>query len=158
MFPLKDVNPTSRTAVVTLLLILGCIGAWVFWQQEPQRSPTEDLVFNLENAAIPCELTEGRPLTLPELEATFGRLGGDPEACGIGGGDGDRGVPGKSVYLAALASMFLHGGLMHIGGNMLYLWIFGKKRAPAPITVRVTQHARLMTARAGTSPVRGMAG
>ncbi len=29
------------------------------------------------------------------------------------------------IYLTLLSSMFMHGGLSHIGGNMLYLWIFG---------------------------------
>ena len=125
VLPLKDVNPTRRRPLVTLLLIVACIAAWVQWQQEPQREPVDDLVFNIENAAIPCELTRGRPLTVPELEATFGALGGDPEACGVGGDQAPSGVPDKSVWLAAFASMFLHGGLMHIGSNMLYLWIFG---------------------------------
>jgi len=125
VLPLKDVNPTRRTPVVTLLLVLACVAAWIFWQQEPARGPVDDLVFNLENAAIPCELTKGRPLTEPELRATFGELGGDAESCGIGGEDAPRGVPDKSVWLAAFASMFLHGGLLHIGSNMLYLWIFG---------------------------------
>jgi membrane associated rhomboid family serine protease len=122
---LKDVNPTSRRPVVTLLLILACVGAWVLWQQEPQREPVDDLVFNIENTAIPCELTQGRPLTVPEIEATFGSLGGDTESCGIGGDDAPRGVPDKSIWLSAVAAMFFHGGLMHIGSNMLYLWIFG---------------------------------
>jgi membrane associated rhomboid family serine protease len=125
VLPLKDVNPTTRTPIVTLLLIVACIAAWTGWQQEPQREPIDDLVFNLENTAIPCELTQGRPLTLPEVEATFGELGGDPEACGVGSADAPRFFPEKSVWLAAFASMFLHGGLMHIGGNMLFLWIFG---------------------------------
>ena len=125
MIPLQDVNPTHRTPVVTLLLVVACVGVWLFWQQEPQRTPTGDLVFNLEHAAIPCELKQGEPLTIPEVEATFGRLGGDVEACGVGGPDAPIAVPGKSVWLAVLASMFFHGGLLHIGGNMLYLWIFG---------------------------------
>src|SRR5690606_30607109 len=33
--------------------------------------------------------------------------------------------PEKSVWLALLTSMFLHGGLAHLGGNLLFLWIFG---------------------------------
>ena len=33
--------------------------------------------------------------------------------------------PHKAVYLAIFYSMFLHGSLLHIGGNMLFLWIFG---------------------------------
>ena len=125
MLPLKDVNPTRRTPIVTLALILASIGAYLFWQQEPQRSPQEDLIFNLEEAAIPCEVVEARPLNEPELRATYGTEGGDFEACGIGSDDSPAGVPDKNVYLALLASMFLHGGFMHIGGNMLYLWIFG---------------------------------
>ena len=28
-------------------------------------------------------------------------------------------------YFSLLSSMFMHGGLMHLGGNMLFLWIFG---------------------------------
>jgi membrane associated rhomboid family serine protease len=33
--------------------------------------------------------------------------------------------PHKHVFLAVLSSMFLHGGLLHLGGNMLFLWVFG---------------------------------
>ncbi|MBI2989445.1 MAG: rhomboid family intramembrane serine protease [Deltaproteobacteria bacterium] len=34
-------------------------------------------------------------------------------------------IPGSAGYFTVLTSMFLHGGWMHIIGNMLYLWIFG---------------------------------
>jgi membrane associated rhomboid family serine protease len=34
-------------------------------------------------------------------------------------------VPATFSWVAVLTSMFLHGGLLHFGGNMLYLWIFG---------------------------------
>ncbi|MGH2708365.1 MAG: rhomboid family intramembrane serine protease, partial [Actinomycetota bacterium] len=33
--------------------------------------------------------------------------------------------PGKSVYLSLFSSMFLHGGIVHLLGNMLFLWVFG---------------------------------
>ncbi len=43
-----------------------------------------------------------------------------------------RGVSGlrlanspSPIYLTLLSAMFMHGGLLHLGGNMLYLWIFG---------------------------------
>jgi membrane associated rhomboid family serine protease len=34
-------------------------------------------------------------------------------------------IPGAGGYSTILTSMFLHGGWMHVIGNMLYLWIFG---------------------------------
>jgi membrane associated rhomboid family serine protease len=34
-------------------------------------------------------------------------------------------VPAAFSWVAVLSSMFLHGGLMHVGSNMLFLWIFG---------------------------------
>jgi membrane associated rhomboid family serine protease len=34
-------------------------------------------------------------------------------------------IPAAFSWVAVLTSMFLHGGLLHVGGNMLYLWIFG---------------------------------
>jgi membrane associated rhomboid family serine protease len=35
------------------------------------------------------------------------------------------GIGGTGGYFTMLSSMFLHGGLLHVAGNMLYLWIFG---------------------------------
>ena len=37
----------------------------------------------------------------------------------------DRSPPDKNVYLAIIVSMFLHANLLHLFGNMLFLWIFG---------------------------------
>jgi membrane associated rhomboid family serine protease len=34
-------------------------------------------------------------------------------------------VPAAFAWMAVLTSMFVHGGLLHVGGNMLFLWIFG---------------------------------
>ena len=34
-------------------------------------------------------------------------------------------VPAAFSWVTVFTSMFLHGGLLHVGGNMLYLWIFG---------------------------------
>ena len=38
---------------------------------------------------------------------------------------GGLGVSPTPVYLTLLTSMFMHGSIAHIGGNMLYLWVFG---------------------------------
>jgi len=34
-------------------------------------------------------------------------------------------IPASFSWAAVFTSMFLHGGLLHVGGNMLFLWIFG---------------------------------
>jgi membrane associated rhomboid family serine protease len=125
VLPLRDLNPTKRTPFITVALVIACTGIWVFWQQEPSRQPVDDLMFNLEYAAIPCELLQHRPLTDQEIAATFSALGSDHHACTAGSPDSTPAFPGKQVLLAVVLSMFFHGNLLHIGGNMLFLWIFG---------------------------------
>jgi membrane associated rhomboid family serine protease len=135
VLPIKDENPTNRTPFVTVLILLACVGIYFAWQPNldgggemvdtPNGVPVpESLAFSLENAAIPCEVMQGRPLNIPEVVATFGNEG-NTEACGIGTEADPPLFPDKSVWLALLTSMFLHGGLMHLGGNMLFLWVFG---------------------------------
>ena len=40
-------------------------------------------------------------------------------------GDDSAATDAGHVYSTLLTSMFMHGGLMHLLGNMLFLWIFG---------------------------------
>ena len=61
-------------------------------------------------------------MTIDEIEATFGQER-DDEACTDEAGA--ELYPDKNVWLPVLFSMFLHGGLLHLGGNMVFLWIFG---------------------------------
>lgn len=135
MIPLKDENPASRPAIVTIALVLACAGMWFFVQQgQPETRTVDldgdgsavvvpgDLAFNLEWAAVPCEVLEGEPLDVEEVVDTFQR--GDAESCAAGRGAPEL-FPGKSVWQSVVVSMFLHGGLVHLGGNLLYLWIFG---------------------------------
>jgi len=131
VIPLKDENPTRHLPWLTIVLIVANIGIYFLIQQGPieflpetqtQQEQVEDLKFNLENAAIPCEVTQGRPLTRDEILDTF--VGGDAEACDSDP-TGEEEFPSKSVWLSVLFSMFLHGSLLHLGGNMLFLWIFG---------------------------------
>ena len=126
MIPLKDENPTRSTPVITLLLIGVCVFVWVAIQDGGLREDGDRFTF--ETAAIPCEVVEGRPLTRDEVVETV-QLN-DSEACGdesalpVRRGE-QPAFPGKSVYLAVVYSMFLHGSWLHLGGNMLFLWIFG---------------------------------
>ena len=119
MIPLYDRNPTRTKPIVTLLLIAACVVIYVFIQ--PHRTNVEDAEFSFKNAAIPCEVVEGRPLSEGEIVETLAE--GDQSACNESGGAPV--FPGKSVWLAILYSMFLHGSWLHLGGNMLFLWVFG---------------------------------
>jgi membrane associated rhomboid family serine protease len=134
VIPIKDYNPTKRTAYVTLVLIAICIGIYFFVQpggqsslldsdpRSEQEQVTQDLEFNLEHAAIPCELLTGEPLSQEEVVRTF--RDGDDTACERND-ESPPFDPQKNVYLAVLYSMFLHGSILHLGGNMLFLWVFG---------------------------------
>jgi membrane associated rhomboid family serine protease len=125
VIPLKDENPTSSPAVLTILLIAACIVVYFFVQpggksvirhsQSSQITQEQDTEFTFQHAAIPCELIHDHPLTAGELQEDRCNTPDDPRPL----------FPGKNVYLAILYSMFLHGSLLHIGGNMLFLWIFG---------------------------------
>jgi membrane associated rhomboid family serine protease len=123
VLPLYDDNPVSRRPVVTLLIIAACVVAYFFWQPTPFEDTVSDVRFDLRYAAIPCEILENRPLTRAEVGATFNL--GDNNACNIDRGQTPPFDPGKNVWLAIVTSTFLHGSLLHLGGNMLFLWIFG---------------------------------
>jgi membrane associated rhomboid family serine protease len=107
LFPLKDNIPTDRFPVVTVVLIALNVIAYFFWQQggislgEPS---SQHFVCNLYNyAEIPYEVTH------------------PGEQVGVQGCP----APTAPTWLTVFTAMFMHGGLLHLGGNMLFLWIFG---------------------------------
>jgi membrane associated rhomboid family serine protease len=122
VIPLKDENPTRHRAVATLAILLACIAVYLFWQPTPFSDTESDVVFNYEQAAVPCEVQHGRPLTVDELRAQVAR---GSDSCDVGSPDSPSVFPDKSPWGAVLVSMFLHGSLLHLGGNLLFLWIFG---------------------------------
>ena len=134
VIPIKDLNPTTRPAVVTLVLI-GLCALVYFGLQQPAGSRVVQTQagrvqidakfgFTLQRAAIPCEVVTGRPLGLTEIRQTF--VQGDENACiRSAQQSGPELYPDKQVYLALVVSMFLHGGIIHLFGNMLFLWVFG---------------------------------
>jgi membrane associated rhomboid family serine protease len=128
VIPIRDENPTRGFPVVTVALI--AVNLFVFFViQLPRESESSDLVrgltegneFNYEYAAIPCELREGHPLTV--VQFATGQCGATPISAIPG--SGDEVFPDKNVWLAVLFSMFMHGSILHVLGNMLFLWIFG---------------------------------
>ncbi|MEO6121633.1 MAG: rhomboid family intramembrane serine protease [Acidimicrobiales bacterium] len=122
MIPLKDDNPTTSTPVITGILIAACVAVFVLIQPRSGSPDLDQVRFNLETAAIPCEVTQGRPLTVGEAIDTFNE--GDDTAC-RSDPTSEPLYPAKNVYLAVVFSMFLHGSWLHLAGNMLFLWVFG---------------------------------
>jgi membrane associated rhomboid family serine protease len=133
VIPIADERPMQRVPWLTLLLIATCVV--VYFAVQPGRelkvgdgsftesASYEDLRFDVDNAAIPCELVKGRPLTENEFRRTFSPDIGDTSACTDGGGPAHS--PGKVVLLGVLVTMFLHRSITHLFGNMLFLWVFG---------------------------------
>jgi membrane associated rhomboid family serine protease len=127
MLPIRDENPTSRTAWVTLIIIAINVVAFLAW--EPIfKGQQEQQTFFYCHAEIPWEVTHQTSLGYGGIDAVR-EIAKDfhesPDAarqdqsflrqnCG-------RKVWWESVFVA----MFLHGGLLHIAGNMLFLWVFG---------------------------------
>lgn len=95
-FPLKDENPTLGTPVVTIALIIICIVVF-FWQTASGDEEMSRIVYQYG-------------LTPKAL------MGYDGSSLGF-----DTAPP----VLTLFTSMFLHGGWMHLIGNVVFLWIFG---------------------------------
>jgi membrane associated rhomboid family serine protease len=95
MLPIGDINPTRRFAIVNFVLLAANILAFVY------------------------ELSLGEQ----RLDTFISNWGvRSTEVIALLGGD--LGLL-RTVLLKTLVSMFLHGGWLHIGGNMLFLWVFG---------------------------------
>ncbi len=111
MIPLRDENPTQTTPYVVyillamnvfvfLLQLTGMIGHLTMVPYSVMNDVRVELV--TDRAGRPLADQHGNPLVkkLPDV-------GPHPQ------------------WLTIFTSMFMHGGLLHIGSNMLYLWIFG---------------------------------
>jgi membrane associated rhomboid family serine protease len=108
VIPLRDNIPTRRAPVVTYAIIAANVIVYFFWQRGGLSwgSPTgHHFQCQLQDyGAVPYEFRHlGR-------QVVFDR------SCG---------VPTASTWITPFTAMFMHGGLLHLGGNMLFLWIFG---------------------------------
>jgi membrane associated rhomboid family serine protease len=113
VLPLKDDIPTRRFPVLTVAIIVICCvvyfglegGLWSLGATGEERV--------VEYGAIPYEITHpGKECGEIDLQIVCEREAGT--------------LPGQAPwYLTILSSMFMHGSLLHLGGNMLFLWIFG---------------------------------
>ncbi len=98
MIPLRDANPVKRTPIVTIALIVACAVGFAYRlgaESNAGETGVEELFSRF--GIVPVEL-------LADLEQ--GRFFGEET-------------------LAVFTSMFLHVNLIHLIGNLIYLWIFG---------------------------------
>ena len=145
MIPLKDNIPTARFPVVTVAFIV--INVIVFiWQlgystDEQLGQPPLDFSSidqsSLEYGAIPYRITHPGETADCAIGAVNerGEAGvvcpGTPEYTqAVERGQRNPGVQPIPVdqapwFVTLFTSMFMHGGILHIAGNMLFLWVFG---------------------------------
>src|SRR6187551_2312499 len=98
MIPLRDANPTRRTPLVTLALVVACLLVWAW------------------------ELTLLSTSGESALDAFIARWGVVPADLTGAWAAGDW-VSAETATL--VTSQFLHAGWLHVLGNLLFLWIFG---------------------------------
>jgi len=113
MFPLHDENERGHgPAFVTLAII--ALNVFVFFVLQGAGASVDGNAFTWGFAAVPYEITNGVDLVGPQPITVDGQPFQVPHE------------PGPDpIWLTLLTSIFMHGGLLHLGGNMLFLWIFG---------------------------------
>jgi membrane associated rhomboid family serine protease len=114
MLPIGDDNSDRHlTPYINYILIIINILVFIFYQ-----GLGNNINFTFAYATVPAEILTGQDIiTQPQIlhdQITGQRL----EMPGLQ-------VTPMPVYLTLLTSMFMHGGFAHLGGNMLYLWVFG---------------------------------
>lgn len=122
--PLRDDAPTRRVPWMTLLLIGANVLVFLFLQPAALQGTSADAGDRADQeselnayfyrwGAIPCEIQHLAPLS-------------DDIACA---GEREAGAPvaeDKVVLVSLLSAMFIHGSLLHLAGNMLFLYVFGR--------------------------------
>jgi membrane associated rhomboid family serine protease len=148
MLPLKDNNPTTRFPIVTVGLIVVCVAVFIWQLNFPENQRLSEAGFghvdqsSLEYGAIPYRITH-TSVGDCDIGAVSEFAPGQFQAGVVCPGTKDYGEavarskanPGadlgpfqidqKPWWQTLFTSMFMHGGWLHIAGNMLFLWVFG---------------------------------
>jgi membrane associated rhomboid family serine protease len=108
LIPISDVNPTRRFAIITVALI--ALNVVAFLQTPGFGLGVDGTQYFYAEAPVPCQLEDQCPDQInlaPRLTVQV------PERDFI------------SFLVSTIYSTFLHGGPLHLAGNMLFLWVFG---------------------------------
>src|SRR5215208_4821072 len=112
VFPLYDDN-ADRTTTPFVNYAFIALNIFVFVVLQGLGSNDQ---FTYSFSTVPAEILQGRDIVTPARAVEY--AGQRIMVPGLGP------TPG-SVYFTLFTSMFMHGGIAHIAGNMLFLWIFG---------------------------------
>jgi membrane associated rhomboid family serine protease len=102
LIPIKDLNPYKRFPVVTVVLIAANVLVFLMTTTSLFGVPSNETVAHY--GSFPCDVLNRCPVLSHQLEAAF---------------------PSRSPLVSVLTSMFMHSGILHLGFNMLFLWVFG---------------------------------
>jgi membrane associated rhomboid family serine protease len=117
VFPIKDDIPTQRFPILTVLIIVACALVYFGFERGGLELGAVGNERVLEYGAIPYEITH------PGSDCG---LTADQRVVCEGQADVSGQAPDQAPwYVTVFTSMFMHGSLFHLGGNMLFLWIFG---------------------------------
>ncbi len=116
VFPLGDDNTDRRSfPVVNIALIVANILVFVFCQGVGTNE-----AFTMSFTAVPEEIIKGHDIVTPPRVEEVRTIDG-PQKVQVPG-LGRTPIP---VYFTLLTSIFMHGGIAHLAGNLWFLWIFG---------------------------------
>jgi membrane associated rhomboid family serine protease len=97
MIPLKDINPARSMPAVNIALIVANVAVFFYMVYASTLAPGSEKAFIMAHGTVPLRVS------------LFAEGRGTAEG----------------ALLPLVTSLFLHGGLMHLAGNMLFLWVFG---------------------------------
>jgi membrane associated rhomboid family serine protease len=113
LIPISDANPTRRLPIITLSLIALNLAIYFLEPGQPSlMTPPQSEAYFVEHAPAPCDLQN-------TCRTHNVRLGPTAPVIHVP----NRDLPG--FLEAMLYSLFLHANILHVGGNMLFLWVFG---------------------------------
>jgi len=118
MIPLRDNIPSRTTPVVNYLLIVVCIAVFVL------QSGDSDGRLTFLYGMIPARISHPeRPVVIEQRELVQTVFGVRELAV-----RSEIPRPPMPAWLTALTCIFLHGSLLHLAGNLWFLWVFGDWR------------------------------
>ncbi len=100
LIPIRDLNPTKRFPVITVFLIAANVVAFLAVAEGFSIGPEAAFRYG----AVPCDVLNQCPGVPPVIAQL---------------------INSRSAMLSIFTSMFMHGDILHLGFNMLFLWVFG---------------------------------